>query len=72
MEYITIKYFDNYMSANLYLNKLKSADINCYLKNENSNTVLPLSLNALGGIHLCVANDDVEKANIILEEFNNN
>lgn len=70
MEYITIKYFDNYMSANLYLNKLKSVDINCYLKNETSNTILPLSLNILGGINLCVAPEDVEQAKIILEEFN--
>lgn len=71
MEYLTIKYFDNYMSANLYLNKLKSVDINCYLKNENSNTVLPLSLNTLGGIHLCVAANEVDKAINILEEFTN-
>ena len=72
MEYITIKYFDNYITANLYLTRLKSVDINCYLKNETSNTVLPLSLNALGGIHLCVAAEEVDKARNILEEFTTN
>ncbi len=72
MEYITIKYFDNYISANLFLSKLKSVDINCNLINENSSTILPLSLNDLGGIQLCVEKNDVEKARIILEEFANN
>ncbi len=72
MEYIIIKYFDNYISANIYLNKLKSEDINCNLKNENSNTILPLSLSDLGSIQLCVEANDVEKAKIILEEFNIN
>ena len=69
MNFIPIKYFDNYITANLYLNRLEAANISCYLKDENINTILPFLLNALGGIQLCVDEKDFQRANDILKEF---
>lgn len=64
-----LKTFDNYFTANIWLNKFNAEGFHCYLKDENTLTVYPLWTNALGGIKLMVNSDELENALILLKEF---
>ncbi len=69
MEFIPIRSFDNYISANLVLSRLLNEGINCYLKDENTITIFPVLGNAIGGIKICVVDDDVQRATELLNQF---
>ncbi len=69
MEFIPIKSFDNYISANLLLSKMLDAGINCYLKDEFTVTIDPILSNAIGGIKLCVVDFDLVRAKELLAIF---
>src|SRR5690242_10612782 len=62
MEYVEIRSFDNYIEANIVLNMLQHANINCYLKDEHIITIDPLLSPALGGMKLMVHHAHVERA----------
>jgi hypothetical protein len=62
MEYAQIRSFDNYIEANIVLNMLQAANINCYLKDENVITVDPFLSPALGGMKLMVHHAHVQQA----------
>lgn len=62
MEYVQLRSFDNYIEANIVLNMLRDADINCHLKDENIITIDPLLSPALGGMKLMVHHAHVERA----------
>ncbi len=66
MDLITVRTFQNFISAHIALTKLRSEGIECYLKDENLNTLLP---NVFGGIKLMVKNDDVSKVIGLLNQF---
>ncbi len=67
MDLVTIKSFDNYFSANIYLTRLQSEGIECYLKDEYTVTIDPILSNAIGGIKLVVKNEDAEEASRLVK-----
>lgn len=69
MDFITIRTFQNYFSAHIFLTRMKSSGIDCFLKDEFTVTVDPILSNAVGGIKLVVRKEDEEAANELLNEF---
>jgi hypothetical protein len=68
MEYFEIRSFDNYIEANIVLNMLQHANINCHLKDEHIITIDPLLSPALGGMKLMVHHAHVERAWDMMEK----
>ena len=62
MDFIPIQSFDNYIEAQMVLGRMGEEGINCWLKDENVVTIIPILSNAVGGIKLMVADDQIEKA----------
>jgi len=69
MEFIPVKTFDSYITANIWLGKLQDAGINCYLKDEYTVTIDPLLTNAVGGIKLCVDAEQIEECRELVFAF---
>jgi hypothetical protein len=69
MEYRLLQTFTNYIDAHIIAGRLKDSGIICWLKDENSVTVNPVWTNALGGIKLMVAEDQLEESKKLLDEF---
>ena len=67
MELVIIRTFDNYINANMMLNKLQNNGIECFLKDEFSATINPILSNAIGGIKLMVKDKDVKEATEMLK-----
>lgn len=62
MNFVIAAVFDNYINAHLTLGRLQEENINCWLKDENTVTVDPILINAVGGIKLMVASPQIERA----------
>jgi len=62
MEYTPVWSYDNYIPAHIAAGRLEEEGIDCWLKDENSVTILPMWTNAVGGIKLMVPNDDAKRA----------
>ena len=73
MELVTVRTFNNYISANLLLSKLRNGGIECYLKDEHTVTMNPILNFAVGSIKLVVKQEDVpevlELLNLFDEDF---
>lgn len=69
MDYISIYSFTNYIDANIMLGRMKDAGIECWLKNENTTTIMPIWTTAMGGIQLMVEESDVQGATEILQQI---
>ncbi len=69
MEFIPVKTFDSYITANIWLGKLQDAGINCYLKDEYTVTIDPILTNAIGGIKLCVDVEQLEECRELVFAF---
>jgi predicted RNA-binding Zn-ribbon protein involved in translation (DUF1610 family) len=69
MEFVTVRTFDNYISANLLLSKLRDGGIPCFLKDELTVSADPILTNALGGIKLVVPKKDEGEVLEILKKF---
>ncbi len=69
MDLITIRTFQNYFSAQILLTKLRSAGIECYLKDEFMVTVAPFLSNGVGGIKLVVKRKDEQEVSVLLNQF---
>ena len=69
MELVTVKTFDNYFLANIFLTRLQSDGIECYLKDEHTVTIDPILSNAIGGIKLVVKKEDEAAANKLLDAY---
>ncbi|RYF87134.1 MAG: DUF2007 domain-containing protein [Chitinophagaceae bacterium] len=67
MEFVILKSFTNYVDAHIMLGRMKDEGVQCWLKNENTSTILPIWNNAIGGIQLMVNRSQVEKASYILK-----
>src|SRR2546423_14815510 len=61
-DYVKLPSFDNYIEANIVMNMLQYANINCHLKDENIITIDPLLSPALGGMKLMVHHSQIERA----------
>jgi len=66
MEFISIRSFDNYVSAHIAAGRLEEDGIRCWLKDENTVTIDPILTNAVGGIKLMVPASQAERATNIL------
>ena len=71
MQYIPVKTFDDYISANIWLSKLLNEEIDCYLKDEYTATIDPILINAIGGIKLCVNENQLQQAKELIAIFEN-
>jgi DNA-directed RNA polymerase subunit RPC12/RpoP len=69
MEFVPVKTFDSYISANIWLGKLLDAGIRCYLKDEYTVTIDPILTNAIGGIKLCVDADQLQQCRELVLAF---
>lgn len=69
MELITIRTFQNYFTAHILLTKLRSAGIECYLRDEFTVTIDPFLSNAVGGIKLVVKKEMEYSACKMLQQF---
>jgi DNA-directed RNA polymerase subunit RPC12/RpoP len=69
MELALLESFENYIDAHIIAGRLENEGIQCWLKDENTVTVTPFFSNAVGGIKLMVAADQVEQAKQLLHQF---
>jgi hypothetical protein len=68
---ITFQTFDNPISANIIKARLEENGVPCFLSDENMVTLQPLYNFALGGIRLNIFEEDLQEANLILNEKEN-
>lgn len=66
MKFVTVRTFDDYISAHLLMGRLKEENIMCYLQDEHTATTAPFITNLSGGIKLVVPEPQAEKAIEIL------
>lgn len=66
MEFAVLKSFSNYVDAHILLGRMQDEGIRCWLRNENTNTIMPIWSTAIGGIQLMVARDQLEEAGAVL------
>ena len=69
MKLITVRSYDDYISAHIIMCRLSEENINCFLKDEHSVTIGPFLSNMIGGIKLMVPEPQVERALDLLNEF---
>ncbi len=69
MKTTIVRRFDNYIPANIILQRLQNEGIQCFLQDEMTVTIVPLYGQAAGGIKLAVAGNDVERAMELLASF---
>lgn len=69
MEFVILKSFSNYVDAHIMLGRMKEEGIQCWLKNENTTTIMPIWTTALGGIQLMVNAAQQKKATYILDKI---
>lgn len=69
MELVTVKSFDNYFTANIFLTRLQSDGIECWLKDENTVTIDPILSNAIGGIKIVVKKEQEDKVTKLLRAY---
>lgn len=65
--FVTIRTFDNYITANIVKARLEAEDVYCYLKDENS-AILQCAI-AVGGIKLQVDIENKLLAEALLEQI---
>lgn len=69
MQYIPLKTFDSYITANMWKGRLSEEGIDCYLKDEYTVTIDPILSNAVGGIKLCVNDSQLETASVLIAAY---
>jgi hypothetical protein len=70
MEFVLLRSFDNYIDAHIVKGRLEAEDIRCWLKDENLSSLIvdPILTNAIGGIKLMVAKEQLTRAIEILTQ----
>lgn len=71
MNLITLKTFDDSISAHILRNRLESEGISCFIHDEHVVTMNPLYNIAVGGIKLKVKEEDLEQALAVLNSIEN-
>lgn len=69
MDFVTVRTFNNYLSANMLLARLRDGGIHCFLKDEFTVTVDPILTGAVGGIKLIVDKKDESEVLALLAVF---
>ena len=60
------------MDAHLLMTRLESEEIECWLEDENTVTIIPILTNMVGGIKLLVKKEDFARASEIFKETEDN
>lgn len=68
MEFIEIRQYNNYVSANIAKGLLEDNGVECYLKDENVSTIMPIWNIAIGGVKLFVSPDQAKEADLLLKK----
>ena len=63
---VILRTYDNYISANIDLGRLKDAGIHAFLQDEHTVTVDPFLLYAINGIKLVVPESEARTASAML------
>jgi len=73
MNFILLRTYNSYITANLHLQQLEAEGVRAYLENENIATIAPYLTGDAGGIRLLVFEEQVSRAaeiiNAIEEEY---
>lgn len=69
MKFVTVRNFDDYISAHLVMGRLQEENIVCYLQDEHTATTAPFLTQLSGGIKLMVPESQLEKALALLQSF---
>lgn len=69
MDYVPIAAYTNYIDANIIAGRLREENIDCWLKDENTTTIMPIWNQATGGIRLMVLESDAQKATELIQQF---
>lgn len=69
MSFVAVQSFTNYIDAHIILGRLKEEDIDCWLKNEATATIIPVWTTAIGGIQLMVPQNQLQKAGFVLQKI---
>lgn len=69
MKHHCLRIFDNYMLAHIILGRLQNDSISCFLQDELMHTLGPFLSTPMGGIKLMVAEEHVERAQALLDEY---
>jgi Putative prokaryotic signal transducing protein len=67
--FVSLRTYDNYIPANLILQRLEAEGIRAYLQDEHTVTINPIFTNAIGGIKLMVFEGQVGRAEELLAVF---
>ena len=67
--FVFIRSYDNYLPANIMLQRLEEEGIRAYLQDEHTVTIDPLLSNAIGGIKLMVHNSQAERAELLARSY---
>ena len=71
MKLVTVRRFDDYISAHLVMGRLKEEDIVCHLMDEHSMTMAPFLSTISGGIKLMVPEIQEKRAVELLTQWDN-
>lgn len=71
MELVTIRRYDQAITAHIHKNHLESEGIECFIHDEHIVTMNPLYANAVGGVKLKVLSEDADEALRLLAEMDN-
>jgi len=71
MKLVTVKRFDDYISAYLVMGRLKEEDIVCHLQNEHTVTTVPFLSSISGGIEFMVPEIQEKRAVELLTQWKN-
>lgn len=66
---VQVRSYDNYIPANMMLQRLEEEGIRGYLKDEYTVTIDPILSNAIGGIKLMIHEEQVERAVELINRF---
>lgn len=69
MDAAILKSFTNYIDAHIAQSRLKDNGVDCWLRNENTSTIMPIWNNAIGGIQLVVRPSDLPAARTVLQQI---
>lgn len=69
MKTVVIRRFENYIKANIILQRLQNEGVSCFLQDEFTNTILPLYGNAVDGIKLAIPETEWDRTEALLAQF---
>lgn len=67
--FVVLRTYDNYIPANMMLQRLEEEHIRAYLQDEHTVTIDPILSNAIGGIKLMVHQEQLDRALALINGF---